>query len=100
MTSELYRMATKDKYVHDKNAVIIILATAALVLMLFMSPRMSLRNMFWIKRMLIGLIVVSGGIWLMSHGSLRRPAKHVLVVVAIFAISFSSVEGYIALTTL
>ncbi|MDR0471065.1 MAG: hypothetical protein LBH79_05000 [Nitrososphaerota archaeon] len=83
-------MTSNDKYVHDKNALIIILVAAALFLMFTIQPY----NISWIKLVSIGLIAASVVVWLVSNSSLRRTIKYVLVVVSIFAISFSAVEGY------
>jgi len=83
-------MTSNDKYVHDKNALIIILIVAVLFSMVTIQPY----NVSWIKIVPMGLIAISVVVWLISRGSLRRTIKYVLVVVSIFAISFSAVEGY------
>lgn len=49
----------------------------------------------WIKIVVISLVVVSSVIWLVSHGLLRRVFKYLILTVMIFAIFFSTFEGYL-----
>jgi len=43
---------------------------------------------------MLSLIVSDGAIWFISHNSLRQTIKYTLIIVSIFAISFSAFEGY------
>lgn len=49
----------------------------------------------WIKIVTISLIIVSCIVWLVSHGVLRRAFKYVIIAVMIFAICFTTLEGYL-----
>jgi hypothetical protein len=49
----------------------------------------------WIKLLLLGLIVVNGVVWLVSHGRVKRFFKYLIVAVMIFSICFTAVEGYL-----
>jgi hypothetical protein len=52
----------------------------------------------WIKTSLIAVTLVTGALWLVSHGKVRRVGtalKFTLALVMIFSISFTAVEGYL-----
>ncbi|MDR2719647.1 MAG: hypothetical protein LBC03_02445 [Nitrososphaerota archaeon] len=83
-------MVSNDgKYAIGKNLLMAIVTAVSLF-----SAVIFLSNS-WIKIMTIGLIVVMGIVWLVSHGLLRRTLKYALFAVMIFSISFSAFEGYL-----
>jgi hypothetical protein len=49
----------------------------------------------WIKFFVIGAFLVSGLSWLLSHGSLKKALKYLVVAIMIFAISLTSFESYL-----
>jgi len=49
----------------------------------------------WIKIVVISLIIVSSVVWSLSHGVLRRGFKRLILAVMIFAICFTTFEGYL-----
>ena len=52
----------------------------------------------WIKTSLITITVVTGVLWLVSHGKIRKlgsALKFTLALIMIFTISFTAVEGYL-----
>ncbi len=51
----------------------------------------------WIKFLLIGLSLVTGVMWAVSHGRLRKALKFTLIIMMIVSISFTAVEGYLFL---
>jgi hypothetical protein len=88
-------MASNDKYAIVKNVFVAVLITVSLFSMFFITQE----NMSWIKLLTIGLLGVGGVIWLSTIYLLRRTkfwraVKHTLVIVSIFALSFSAFEGY------
>jgi hypothetical protein len=82
-------MASNDKYVLGKNVFMAILLAIGLF------SAIVLLSISWIKLVIIGFIVVSGVVWIVSHGLLRRIVKYTMFAVLLFAISFSAVEGYL-----
>jgi len=81
-------MASNDKYAIGKS----LLAGILIAVGLF-SAAVFLSNS-WIKLVVIGLIIIGGVAWLVSHGLLRRTFKYTILAAMIFAISFSAFEGY------
>jgi hypothetical protein len=49
----------------------------------------------WIKFFAIGAFLVGGISWLVTHGSLKKTLKYLVVAIMIFAISFTSYESYL-----
>jgi len=88
-------MASNDKYAIVKN-VLVVLITVGLFSMFFITQD----NISWIKMLTIGLLGVGGVIWLVSTCLLRRTVKfwravkYMMIIVSIFALSFSAFEGY------
>jgi len=90
-------MALNDKYAIVKNVLVVVLITVGLFSMFFITRD---NNISWIKLLTIGLLGVGGVIWLVSTCLLRRTVKfwravkYMMVIVSIFALSFSAFEGY------
>jgi hypothetical protein len=90
-------MVATDKHIHNKNTLIIMLIFVGLLSMFLITRN----NISWIKLLAIGLLGAGGVIWLVSTCLLRRTVKfwravkYMMVVVSIFAISFSAFEGYV-----
>lgn len=77
----------------DKNAIIKNILAGILIAIGLFSAVVFLGNS-WIKFLVISLIVVSGLLWLISHGILRRTIRYVILGVMVFAVSFSTFERY------
>jgi hypothetical protein len=81
-------MTSDSNYAIGKNLLMAVMIAVGLF-----SAVIFLSN-YWIKIVVIILIVVMSLVWLVSHGLLRRTLKYTLLVVTIFSISFSAFEGY------
>jgi GGDEF domain-containing protein len=51
----------------------------------------------WIQLLVLGLTVVSGVVWLVSHGLVKRFFKYLILAVMIFSIFFTVVAGIVLL---
>jgi hypothetical protein len=79
---------------NDKNIIVKSVLAGILIAIGLFSAAVFLGNS-WIKLVVISLIIVSGIVWLVSHGALRRAVKYMILAVMVFAISFSAFEWYI-----
>lgn len=51
----------------------------------------------WVKIVAVTSILVPAAIWLVTHGSIKKTFKYIVVGTLIFAISFTSLESYLLL---
>jgi hypothetical protein len=84
-------MTSTDKKAISKSIIIGILIAIGLF-----SSVVVLSNS-WIKLLVLGLTVVCGVVWLVSHGIVKRFFKYLILAVMIFSVSFTAVEGIVLL---
>ncbi|MCL2133933.1 MAG: hypothetical protein FWH37_00010 [Candidatus Bathyarchaeota archaeon] len=81
-------MTPNDKHVAIKNIFMAVLMAGGLF------SAIVFFNNSWIKTVIVALVIINGVAWLALHNLLKRIAKYTILAVMIFAISFSTFEGY------
>jgi hypothetical protein len=78
-----------DKETFVQNIVVGLLVAAGLFFSIL------LLSNSWIKLLLVGSILVSGLVWLVSRGNLKRTLKYLVLSLMLFGICFTSFERYV-----